>query len=334
MKISELLIEKETPVKGKTDSGNPAGAAVIAGGAVAGGAMALSKESIGKFIKTSQRRWKVKNKMTERKVARMMEKWGTGTVWLFRILGMTTVVYQCYSDLANLEEDYERGDEEFLKTQAAYEACREYVFGVAIAQFAVQTVHWVAGGRIAMWIFRVIRWVTAGATAGFTAGASVAALIATEAMFVWFETWIGSEEGKRWISETFLGGILRNFGKIPDGAISKLTDHYSKANTKKDANAEKTGKPTAKDDSRDPDKNDRYVDGVLVTNPDGSIIPGIESNVRVKNAITQAAKDGKPNPLTAIRDELKADPAKTQQTAPSQGAPKSADDLSSFKYSL
>ncbi len=227
-----------------------------------------------------------------------------------QVIGIAGSILELLIDLEKVEDEYEAGD--ISKEQL--ESLREFLYGIFLAQVLVPvTRRLVTNAKMVTWFVRILRYIVGGAGAIVTGGASLAAVLATEGFFIWFQWWIGSDAGKDWIANTFLLGIVKGMGKIPEGAFSSLTNYYERA---------EKGKETAKQDlaKKDPAKaaqrdaadqaaaakekeieaNSKFVGGVRVTDINGKLLPGIESNIRVKAAIQRAKAAGEPDPLAGI----------------------------------
>lgn len=239
-----------------------------------------------------------------------MGKYGFWLAKLMQVLGLAISLTELYTDLEVAEEAFNEG--EISKQQL--ESIREFLYGVFTVQVLVPVVRRaVTNVKIVTWIARALRWVVGGAGAVVTGGASLAAVVATEGFFIWFQAWLGSDAGKAWISETFLLGIVKTMGKIPEGAMSSLFNYYENAEKGKEkAKTDLAKKDPAKAAERDAadqaaaakekeiEANSKFVGGVRVTDINGKLIPGIENNVRVKAAIQRAKANGEPDPLKDI----------------------------------
>ncbi len=268
-------------------------------------------QDIGSWVKERQAKWRA-NKTRASRVERVwMGKYGFILTKLMKYLGVAVALTQLYSDIEGLEEDYNNG--EINKQQL--ESAREFIYGIFSAQILVPAVvRRLAGAKMVLTIARVIKNLAGAAGGAFTGGATIAAAVATEGFFIWFQTWLGSDAGKDWIANSFLMGIVKTMGKIPEGVWSSLTGYYEKAEkgkeqAKKDL-AKKDPAKAAQQDAKDQAAaekekqiaaNEKYIGGIRVTDLNGKLIPGIENNIRVKAAIQRDIAAGKPNPLDALK---------------------------------
>jgi hypothetical protein len=182
-----------------------------------------------------------------------------------------------------LEAMYVKGliDETRLQSQ------REFEFGVFQVQILAPLIPKMVG-----WLVNLLTGVKAvtrllgGLSAGATAGASVVAMIATEAGIRFLQVWLGTESGRNWVA-ALAGGPVQTFGKIGDEVWDQLLNAYQgvtgKAPNKvvpgsyKQAAVRKYGdeeKATAALAARDAKKNDnaKYVNGVMVTDQQGNLL--------------------------------------------------------------
>ena len=216
--------------------------------------------------------------------ARWTRKFASPLVTLFKWLAIATAINQLYSNLCVLEAMYVQGliDETKLQSQ------REFEFGVFQSQILFPLIP-----KIVKWFInlttgaKAVARLLGGLSAGATAGASVVALIATEAGIRWFQTWLGSESGRNWISNSILMYPIKMFGKIGDEAWDQLLNAYqgvtgsapNKAvpGSYKQQAVRKYGdeeKATAALAARDAKKKDnaKYVDGIMVTDQQGNLL--------------------------------------------------------------
>lgn len=167
--------------------------------------------------------------------AKVEAKWtkalGRMTV-VMRVLGIATALTQLYVDLEKVDQEYQQG----YMDQAEVESTREFLFGTFATQVLVPAI----AKRVANALFitnmvRAIKWLAAGATGAVTGGASIVAALGTEAIFIWLQKWLGSDEGKNWLANSWLMPVIKTMGKIPEGLWSQLTGYYEKSADKKSA---------------------------------------------------------------------------------------------------
>lgn len=255
-------------------------------------------------------------------------RFGTKLKWLFRLVGITTAVYELYATLDELEEYYTTGKPitnsdgtSGPMTKEGYEELRELAFGTFQIQVLIPLVtpwilRFVKGVLLINWIKRI----GAFASAPVTAGVSVAAMLATEAGVAAFQAWLGSSAGRDWIYESIFMEPIRLFGKFGDNAANALSKaftgktSYEKADEKRDKIVGPTGQgaqesdrvlPAPASDYRDSSVRytrgkDVYVGGVPVTDADGYLDPRALDNIGVISARNQAQKRGQKDPLAGI----------------------------------
>jgi hypothetical protein len=327
MKISELLTEKEKPQAAKdlkarrlsrtANAGNTTTTAPSTTPTNTAGATRSSRiEKVNSLDKNwldgARKRWATRQSRTERRVDIKMAKYGTVLKTFFRIIGLLGPTVQLYMDLENLDEDYKSGEDPNLQSAEDLEAARRAAWGVWNIAALASAVWLVKGGRAAFWIAKLVRWVAAGAgvASGVGAAAAVAGLLATEAAFAAFENWLQSDSGKEWILNSFLRPVVMAGGTISEGVFDSLrklftgSSYYAQANQGKADTAKKQGKEVP-DTAYNMDANDRYVNGVLVTKPDGTIDPTAVKNPKVQNAMNRAKNAGQPSDIESL---IAADP--------------------------
>ena len=215
-------------------------------------------------------------------------KFAKPVVLLLRVLGIITAVNQLYGTLCALEAMYVKGliDETRLQRQ------REYEFGIFQTQILLPLVPKAVGWMINFLTgAKAVTQFLGGISAVGTAGASVAAAIATTAGVTWLQYWLGTQSGRDWVGNSLLMPLVQGFGKIGDEAWDQLMNAYQSATGKaphkavpgsyKQAAVRKYGdeeKATAALAARDAKKNDnaKYVNGVMVTDQKGNLLSSSE----------------------------------------------------------
>lgn len=149
--------------------------------------------------------------------------WPTKSLWIIRILGIASAVSDLYVELGYAQEDYVAGK----ISQDDLQKYRQWAFGKFIvdigAVVAASLANAMTVGMIAKWIIRL-----AGAASGsVTAGASIAAVIASEAFFQWLAKWLSSSIARDWFTSYLVKHMLENAGAIPEGAWSALVGYYN-----------------------------------------------------------------------------------------------------------
>lgn len=210
-------------------------------------------------------------------------KFASPLVTIFKVIGIATAITQLYSRLCVLEAMYIKG----LLDETRLQKEREFEFGVFQVQILVPLIP-----KIAKWIInfctgaKAVTRLFGGLSAGFTAGASIAVMLATEIGIRFLQTWLGTENGRNWLA-ALAGSPIRAFGKIGDEVWDQLMNAYQSATGKapnkavpgsyKQSAVRKYGdeeKATAALAARDAKKNDnaKYVNGVMVTDQKGNLL--------------------------------------------------------------
>jgi hypothetical protein len=267
-------------------------------------------QDIGNLWKDIQKKRRISATRKARVEKVWMGKYGFWLSKLMQVIGLGVSLTELYTDLEVAEEAFNEGD----ITVQQLESIREFLYGIFTVQVLVPVVRRVVTNvKIVTWIARALRYIVGGAGALVTGGASLAAVLATEGFFIWFQSWLGSDAGKDWIANTFLLGIVKTMGKIPEGAWSSLTNYYDRAEKGKEKSKQDLAKTdpakAAQRDAADQaaaakekeiEDNSKFVGGVRVTDINGKLLPGIESNIRVKAAVQRAKANGEPDPLADI----------------------------------
>lgn len=184
---------------------------------------------------------------TDKNIAARFTKWNDRVVtpvrWGMRAIGVLVIAYDYYTITGLLETAYqnqELTDEQFKKGIAAAN-------GVLTAQLAVNLVSTLKNINIIRWIVRIIEAIVgvAGATVSF--GASAAAALATDAFITWMTYWLGTNEGQRWLINSFLGPFIIGFGSVEASVWNTLTGYYSKQKTAQQDKADPAGAQARKE---------------------------------------------------------------------------------------
>lgn len=149
------------------------------------------------------------------------------------ILGLAVALTDLYTELDIADELHK--NEEISDT--VLEQYREWSFGRFSAQMLAPAVIKLLSRAVGItFVIRMIKN-TIGIAGGFVSGgATTAAALASEGMFLWLRNFLGSPTATEWLTNDFFMPIVRTMGKIPEGAWSSLTGYYEKSNqAKKDA---------------------------------------------------------------------------------------------------
>lgn len=281
MKVTEIIVELKAP-----------GAAAIKTNSLAGGAptsglrnLAANNVKFRRFFVNIERKRKSLGTASERWSAKMTTTLGPWMT-LLKLLGVAAACYELWDDLGIAEEMYTSGEigEDELRD------FRQFYTGVFVAQMLLPAVaRAIANSRYVVWIAKFITRVIGLGTGVVTAGASIVALVATEAFFSWFTWWLGTEKAKDWLSNELLMPLIL-LGKIPEAAWSSLTGYYEKVDKKRTDTGKDSGKSNANTTamgSVKPRVEPTLINGVRVTDSDGYLLPNADLNPAVQAALMQ-----------------------------------------------
>lgn len=209
---------------------------------VKGGALAKLLAHIQKKKKISAG-WdefkKTSNANSTKQFLKFQQRAGKVISWGMRALGLIVIVTEYYNVTGQLEELYQNDeiDDAIFK---------EYI-GQCNGILTTQLIAWYAqiklSSKLAFVLFRIVRWVAGGLSAGATLGASIATIVASEAFFVWFERFLNSPSGQDWLINGYFGPLITNVGYVQGAAWNLLFGYYDKqAVNKADKKAKDTGK--------------------------------------------------------------------------------------------
>lgn len=227
------------------------------------------------------------------KVTKLLGPWRK----LLWILGLVTAIVELWTDLTALEEFYEAGKSKDNKEYNLTAFQEDRQFRIGVFEVAVLTPWLLSKLRIARIVTFVARIIVSIATAGATAatfGAAAVVFMAEQAFFTWFQWWLGSDEGLKWLHENLLMPLVL-FGKIGDNAfqqLHKVYDPKSRTYDEKEVDVRKEkGNPDPEAGYTDPAKQwmshgpGVVINGVQITGADNTLLPNALMDVRVKNAI-------------------------------------------------
>jgi hypothetical protein len=279
MKVSEIIVEVSAPGASGIKNSLAGGAAASPLRKVAGAGLKFKHiftriDYKRKALGSASTRWSAK-------MASRLGPW----MMLLKIIGVGAACYEFWDDMGIAEQLYIDGE---IEDDAELERFRQFYTGVFMAQIIVPAVaRAIINSRYVVWIAKFITRIVGLGTGVVTAGASVAALIATEAFFAWFQWWLGTEKAKNWLSDELLEPLIL-LGKIPESAWSSLTGYYEKADTKRVAAGKPSGKSKDNTDwagSVQPKVPPVTINGVRVTDSDGYVLPNADLNPAVKAAL-------------------------------------------------
>lgn len=178
------------------------------------------------------------------KLERILEKrydrkYGFWPRTLFRVLGLTAPILQTMAAINESEQAQQEG----LITPQELETLKDFHYGVLMTQYVAMAAARIATSSIrALFLGRIVKNIAAVISAPATAGLSVAAAVASEAFIAWATWWLGSDEGRKWLSESFLmpyiihgGDFTSDVGK---NALDGLMAIFSNSEEAKKLNAE------------------------------------------------------------------------------------------------
>jgi len=169
-------------------------------------------------------------------------KWGVPSA------GLLLIARGYYNAVSNLEIMYEDGRIDDLAKKMSKPISPQDLFRsfidqtntILTAQVLAWVVHAVADVKIAAMIAKSIIRIGSISSAGATFGASLIALLATEAGFIAFEALITSESGRNWLANTILTDGIIGIGSFQSDAFDYATQYFAKQDTKKKLAAAKT----------------------------------------------------------------------------------------------
>jgi hypothetical protein len=206
----------------------------------------------GIFAKNDIRNWKNKKieqiwdglKSTETKKG--LEKYnkfiestaGKVLVNALRAAGIAIIAKDYYTVTGQIEEWYENGDidDTTVSGQTAEQTFRNWINqanGMLSVQLSVFVVQALADIKIAAQVAKGIIRVAGLSSAGATLGASVAALLVTEAGFLALEKMLTTETGKQWFANKLLLPLITGVGSIQSASWDYMTDYFEKQNLKR-----------------------------------------------------------------------------------------------------
>lgn len=154
-----------------------------------------------------------------------------GPISMFvRAVDLYAIIQEYYNVVGSIEEAYKNGDlsDDAAESDRIFKSYISQVNGVLTSKLAVWYVHARTSFKIAKWIARIIRWVAGGTTTLATGGIGLAAVIASEAFFIWLERWLDSDQGRDWLLNGYIGMAIIGLGKIEGSVYDTVTGYYKK----------------------------------------------------------------------------------------------------------
>lgn len=173
---------------------------------------------------------------------------GKALKWGLPLAGLLLIARGYYNAISNLELMYEDGRIDDLSKkmskpispQDLFRAFIDQTNAILQAQVLAWVVHAVADVKIAAMIAKSIIRVGSISSAGATFGASLIALLATEAGFIAFEAFISSESGRTWLANNILTAGIIGLGSWQSDAFDYATQYFANQDVKRKQAAAKT----------------------------------------------------------------------------------------------
>jgi hypothetical protein len=164
------------------------------------------------------------------KLETFMKNIGGPISMFIRAVDLLAIAREYYNVVGSIEDAYQNGDlsEDEAESARIFKSYISQVNGVLTAKLAVWYVHARTSFKIAKWIARIIRWVAGGTTTIATGGIGLAAVIASEAFFIWLERFLDSDQGRDWLLNGYIGMLIIGLGKAEGSVWDSLTGYYTK----------------------------------------------------------------------------------------------------------
>jgi len=276
---------------------------MVVGAVAAGTTVAVLNTIASKYSEKYEKSLEANGKLMQK-----YGKWGK----IFTVIGIAIAINQLYSRLAVVEAMYVQGklpgDDGGFEMMQQH---REYAFGIFQVQLLtpllVKLISRVIGATsLVKWFIRALGGVSVFASMG----ASIVAIVATEAFTRWLQAWIGSAAGKQFISE-YIFDVIRFTGKPLESFWSEIFGFYKGADVKK-YGSEEGAKKAAADREKKKKDNDTgagnlsgktaktgEVNGIVVTDAQGFLLPdlALKFDQELQGARRDAIAKGQPDPL-------------------------------------
>lgn len=158
--------------------------------------------------------------------------------WGLNFVGFAIIVKDYYGVIGYLEENYENGNlgDDLIPGQTAEQTFRSWIAeanGVLTQQLVVLAAHVAADVKIAAQVAKGIIRVAGISSSAATLGASIAALLVTEAGFLALETFLTTDRGKKWLAIDLLLAAVTSLGSAEALVWDGMTDYFEKQNLKR-----------------------------------------------------------------------------------------------------
>jgi hypothetical protein len=154
-----------------------------------------------------------------------------GPISMFvRAVDLYAIIQEYYNVTGSIEEAYQNGDlsDDAAENAAIFKSYISQINGVLTSKLAVWYGHAKTSFKIAKWIARIIRWAVGATGTVATGGIGLAAVIASEAFFIWLERWLDSDQGRDWLLNGYIGMAIIGLGKIEGSVYDAVTSYYKK----------------------------------------------------------------------------------------------------------
>ena len=281
------------------------------------------------LIDSAKRRVKARVKYLRNAEKVVDAKYGGWMRVAFRALGLTVAITETWAITSALDDMYQEGE----ISREGLEEGREFAWGLFnTAVIAPTVVKWTSRVLLVTTVLRLFKNALAVIAAPVSLGASVVGAVATEAFFVWLRKWIMSPDGQEFF-KTYLFEVVRYFGKPTDATANLLQQAWRKVQGKEGdyyQDAEKRREQSGKGDKDGKTQGQGaqgpviqssetwprhvrfskgktiYVGDQPVTDDDGTLIPGMQNEIRVQGARATAK-------LLKLKDPLSDIPLKPGQ---------------------
>ena len=164
------------------------------------------------------------------KLATFMKNVGGPLSMFVKAVDLYDIITDYYTAIGAVEEAHQNGDlsEDAAESQTIFKSYVSQLNGVLSVKLTTWFLHARTSFNIALWIARIVRWIVGGTSAVATGGIGLAAVVATEAFFIWLERWIDTDEGRDWFLTGVVGSMIIGLGRIEGSVWDALFGYYKK----------------------------------------------------------------------------------------------------------
>jgi hypothetical protein len=178
----------------------------------------------------------VKSKAGAAKLETFLKNIGGPLSTFFKATDFLSICKEYYDAVGAIQEAYQNGDlaNNPAESDAIFKSYISQMNGVLTSKMLAWWLHLKTSFTIAKWVARLLRLMVGATTTISTGGIGIAAVIASEAFFIWLERWLDSDAGRDSLLNGYIGMLVINVGKVEGSLVDWVYGYYTKQSKEKD----------------------------------------------------------------------------------------------------